>query len=107
MRNHTHAVAASVALLACLSRAAPGLAADAWTTRAPMPEARYGTMGVAVEGQLFVFGGYVSTGNDASTSVFVYNPASNTWSERAPMPVGRAAAAIASIAGKVYLVGGG
>jgi len=77
-----------------------------WEERAPMPvhrqELATGTLG----GKVYVLGGYNEVGNSTST-VEVYNPATNTWTfaRSLPFPVNHNAAAVAG--GRLYSFGAG
>src|SRR4029078_3381792 len=56
-----------------------------WTDAAPSPVARFEANNAAVNGKLYVFGGYDKTINAFKRSD-VYNPASNAWTQIADMP---------------------
>jgi N-acetylneuraminic acid mutarotase len=79
-----------------------------WTERAPMPTARGGIAGVAVEGQLYVFGG---EGNRARPDgvfpqVEAYDPATDTWRSLPPMGIPRHGIQAAAIGNRIYIPGG-
>jgi N-acetylneuraminic acid mutarotase len=73
-----------------------------WSTKAPMPTARHGAFAGAVNGIVYVIGGYNLSVNEA------YDPATNTWSVRAPMPTPRNGDAqhTAVVDGIIYAIGG-
>lgn len=83
-----------------------------WTTGAPAPTKRTEVAAAAVEGKIYVVGGFnkpsLKNALDyaVSRSVEVYDPESNTWSTTAPLPEGRHHAGIAALDGKLYVVGG-
>ena len=58
---------------------------DAWTQLASMSEVRHGHASAAVGGKLYVFGGYVDYGYDATggrlSTAEVYDPASDSWAQ--------------------------
>jgi N-acetylneuraminic acid mutarotase len=79
-------------------------AADAYRTLADMPEGRNHAGAAALDGQLYVSGGYLQT--TATRSLYRYDPSRNTWTTLADMPGGRAAHALIGFAGKLFAVGG-
>jgi hypothetical protein len=80
---------------------------NAWSTLADMPTARSKASAAAVNGKLYVIGGWSATGAPVA-SVDVFDPVAGTWSTLAGVtnPAPRAAAGTAVADGKVYLVGG-
>jgi type VII secretion-associated serine protease mycosin len=79
---------------------------DSWTTLAPMPSARMNMQAAAVDGVVYVPGGY-SLSSDANLAVHeAYDIASNTWTTRAPLPQPLSGANTATLGGKVFLFGG-
>lgn len=80
---------------------------DAWTARAPMPEALGGLQAANVGATIYVVGGYGS-GLAISSANHIYNALTNSWSTGAPIPNpgGIATAAEAAYNGKVYVIGG-
>lgn len=79
-------------------------AADAWTTKAPMPTARFSMAISTVNGKLYAFGGY--RGPAPYSAVEEYNPATNVWSLKADMTTPRTHLASAVLDGNIYLIGG-
>jgi N-acetylneuraminic acid mutarotase len=84
---------------------------DSWKQKANMPAARTMSAAVAHDGQIYVFGGAddyaVEPGSvQATSSLFVYDPASDTWTESADMPFERWFMSAGLVDGKVYLIGG-
>ena len=91
---------------------APAAELGAWTTGAPAPTKRTEVAVAAVEGKIYVVGGFnkPSLRNALdyaiSHSVEVYDPESNTWTTATPLPEGRHHAGIAVLNGKLYVIGG-
>ena len=80
--------------------------ANAWTTLASLPAARYhAAAAVGADGRVFVFGGYSSSGT-TSTAV-AYNPTTNTWATIRSLTTARTgAAAVTAPNGNIYVFGG-
>ena len=79
-------------------------ATDTWSTKANMPTSRDGPAAAAIDGKLYVVGGW--NGTDFTPALEVYDPATNTWSTKANMPTPRINPAAVAIDGKLYVVGG-
>ncbi|MGE4557366.1 MAG: S8 family serine peptidase [Desulfovibrionaceae bacterium] len=77
----------------------------AWAPRAESSYTHAGAAGVALDGELYLFGGQTSD-TQASAKAERYNPQSNTWITLADMPAPRAWGAAAVWNGKVYVLGG-
>jgi N-acetylneuraminic acid mutarotase len=77
---------------------------DLWTTLKPLPQPRSGYSLAAVEGKLYLFGGW--DGATYRSEVWQYNPDRDEWSERSPMPTPRAYAGAAVVEGQIYVIGG-
>jgi N-acetylneuraminic acid mutarotase len=77
-----------------------------WETRAPMPVARQELATGALNGKVYVIGGYDGLANSTAT-VEVYNPITDTWAFAHPIPfsVNHNSAAVAG--GKLYSFGAG
>ena len=75
-----------------------------WETRAAMPESRQELASAVLNGKLYVIGGY-ETGFRSTTTVQVYNPATDTWALAHPLPyvVNHNSAAVAG--GKLHSFG--
>jgi hypothetical protein len=69
-----------------------------------MPTPRSAGAAAAVNGVIYVAGGYTSTG--AVATVEAYFPATDTWSTVAPLPFKVWAASAAALNGTVYVMGG-
>lgn len=77
-----------------------------WTTKAPMPTARF-DLGVGViNGILYAVGGRTLSPREYLSTVEAYDPASNTWTVKAPMPTARDGFAVGEVNGILYAVGG-
>ncbi len=74
-----------------------------WTTVAPMTTPRWGSASGAINGVLYIAGGY--NGSHQFT-VDAYNPATNTWSAKTSLPGYHTSAASGVINGILYLAGG-
>jgi N-acetylneuraminic acid mutarotase len=83
-------------------------ATNAWTTGTAMPAARSGLAAVSVNGKIYAVGGtglnlYALVG---TTSLQIYDPATNTWGySGASMSTARAAVAAATVNAKIYAAG--
>jgi hypothetical protein len=80
-------------------------ATDTWTTKSPMPTARYSPLVGVVNGILYAAGGYNMSGVPIST-VEAYDPASDTWTTKASLPAARGATGGGVINGILYAAGG-
>src|SRR5512135_2553497 len=87
----------------------------AWSTRAPMPTARFASAAGVINGVLYVVGGTDAVpppdeGSAAShTANEAYDPVTDSWAAKAPFPEGPGGVVYAGagvIAGKLYIVGG-
>ena len=80
------------------------IAPGSWLTLAPMPSARQELATAALNGKVYVIGGYE---NSVSTDrVDVYDPATNTWASVQPIPLPQDHNSAAVAAGKLYSFGG-
>jgi len=79
--------------------------AGTWMVLAPLPAPRQEVAVAALEGRVFVIGGFGSSGEPVAT-VNVYDPAANQWETRAPLPAPTHHAAAAVAAGRLYVIGG-
>jgi N-acetylneuraminic acid mutarotase len=78
---------------------------NTWAPIADMPVAREKPGVAAVNGQLYVTGGWDFSGTPIAQTD-VYDPSTNTWSTVAPNPSPTAAPGVAVADGNIYLVGG-
>ena len=85
---------------------------NSWTTKAPMPTARYGLQALAVYGLIYAIGGYGFGPNSqdnnyaAVSTVEVYDPANDTWGSDYPMPTPRRTFSASVFDNKIYVFGG-
>ena len=68
------------------------VAADRWRSIAPLPAAVHHAGAAAIEGRVYVLGGFDDRG--AVDAVWAYDPAADAWQRRAPMPSNRGALAV-------------
>lgn len=80
---------------------------DTWTTLAPMPLNRGAVAVAAVDGKLYVAGGFSTCTSfcPQTGDLQVYDPVTNTWTIKAPMQARDDAEAV-GIGGKLYVLGG-
>lgn len=78
-------------------------AGDTWTKKADMPTARSYTSSSAVNGKIYVIGGYSDKG---LSTVEEYDPITDTWTTKADMPTARCGLATSAVNGKIYAIGG-
>ena len=75
-----------------------------WKKAAPFPEPDEELYGVAVNGKLYVIGGW---GEGKARGVnYEYDPATDIWTKKASMPKPAHHAALAAANGKIYACGG-
>ncbi len=83
--------------------------ADSWTKTTSLPEGRHHAGIAALDGALYVIGGFTksmfSVWKPVST-VYWYNPFSKKWKAMAPMPTARGALGVTTYAGELYAIGG-
>ena len=77
-------------------------ATDSWKTLAPMPTPQLSIQANAVNGKIYVIGGYI---NDTFASDLnqVYDPKSNSWSTQTPIPIGVCDYTSAVVGNKIYV----
>ena len=78
--------------------------ANAWEAVASMSTARQSLAAAAIDGKLYVMGGY--DGQNRLSSVERFDPVTNAWEAVAPMSTARFCPAAAAIDGKLYVMGG-
>jgi N-acetylneuraminic acid mutarotase len=80
---------------------------EKWITLAPLPQPQAESGAAAVDGRIYVIGGWGKGGSDQPfTLVQVYDVASNQWSEGTPLPEPVHHAGVAVVGGKIYVIGG-
>ena len=77
---------------------------NSWTLKAPAPTRRTDGVAGAINGIIYVAGGY--NGTVAVPTVEAYDPVSNTWSTKAPLPTPRLLSVGVVSGGKFYVIGG-
>jgi len=78
-------------------------AANRWTLKSPMSEAKY-NMAIAVfDDKIYIIGG--TRGDIAFDTIDVYDPLTDTWTTKTPMPFQRHIQYFAQLGDKVYLFG--
>jgi len=82
------------------------VATNTWTTKAPAPIAMQSPILRAVNGKLYLIGGYDSTIPLKYDATFEYDPTTDTWTQKASMPTAREDMASAVVDGKIYVFGG-
>ena len=100
-----HRIPSAIVTAAVVAFLAIDLAAQArWTKAAPFPEPDEELYGVAVNGKMYVLGGFGA--GKARGTVYEYDPATNAWTKKQPMarPVHHQAMVAAN--GKIYVFGG-
>jgi N-acetylneuraminic acid mutarotase len=81
------------------------LAPGTWTTLAPMPTARQEVAVAALDGRVYVIGGF-GAGAEPVAAVEAYDPVTDRWETRAPLPIPLHHAAPAVAAGRLVVLGG-
>ena len=83
-----------------------------WMTGAPVPTARTEVAVAALDGLIYVVGGFEQPSpwtiwqSSVSTKVEAYDPATNRWSSKPDLPVGLHHTSAAVLDGSLYVVGG-
>jgi DNA-binding CsgD family transcriptional regulator/N-acetylneuraminic acid mutarotase len=77
---------------------------DRWEERAALPAPRCAYALAALEGRLYLFGGW--DGHGYTADVFIYDPQTDVWNIGQPMGAGRGFAAAVSTGGKILVLGG-
>ena len=75
-----------------------------WERRASLPVALSAYALAAVDGRLYLFGGW--NGKQAVATIYSYDPETDTWQARTPLPSARAFTAAVALEGRIYLIGG-
>jgi N-acetylneuraminic acid mutarotase len=96
---------ATATRLPATAAATPAAERGAWAAVGPMPTPRSEVGGAALDGRIYVAGGFLANG-DTSPAVEVYEPARDGWRAAAPLPEPRNHLALATVGGKLYATGG-
>jgi N-acetylneuraminic acid mutarotase len=95
----------SIVWVLALGLASVSLASeDTWTTKSPMPTARYVLSSSVVDGKIYAIGG--GRGNTGIPTVEEYDPATDTWTRKGNMPMSNSAATTSAVNGRIYVIGG-
>lgn len=78
---------------------------DTWTTTAPVPVNLNHAAAAALDGKIYVVGGYLDD-KIPSNKLFIYDPTTDVWQEGKSMPTARAALTAQFIENILYAVGG-
>jgi N-acetylneuraminic acid mutarotase len=104
LERTTAVVAGMIASLVFVTTALAQMPASPWKKGAPFPEPDEELYGVAVNGKLYVIGGW-NDGKAAGVN-YEYNPVTDKWTKKQPMPKPAHHAALAAANGKIYVMGG-
>ena len=100
--------AATVAVIATIVVATATVTAQMptspWKKGAPFPEPDEELYGVALNGKMYVIGGWGD--GKARGANYEYDPATDRWTKKKPMPRPAHHAALAAANGKIYVMGG-
>jgi N-acetylneuraminic acid mutarotase len=77
-----------------------------WTSAAPCPVPRFEAMGVVLDGELWVMGGFLSTELNVTRRIDVYDPRTDSWRLGAELPGAETHAGVANVDNDFVLVGG-
>ena len=94
------AVIASLVATAALAQ----MPTSPWKKGAPFPQPDEELYGVALNGKMYVIGGWDD--GKAGGVNYEYNPATDKWTKKQPMPRPAHHAALAAANGKIYVMGG-
>jgi N-acetylneuraminic acid mutarotase len=94
-------------LAVCLGSAADFQAAESsWSSKAPLPTARFGLTTSVVDGKIYAMGGGYAPPGPYLSVVEVYDPTTDSWAKGITMPKERLGHAAAVVVGKIYVMGG-
>jgi hypothetical protein len=103
----TRLLSIGTVLAVCLGLPANIQAAESsWSTKSPLPTARFGLTTCVVDGKIYAMGGGDSPYARYLPGVEIYDPATDSWETGTPMPNERMGHAAAVVAGKIYVMGG-
>ncbi len=84
-------------------------AANAWSVTTPLPEGRHHAGIAALDGYVYVIGGFAKSGFTVwhpVNTVYRYNPGTQKWRELKPMPTARGALGVSAYQRRIYAIGG-
>jgi len=79
---------------------------DRWMAAGEIPQGVNHAGFVAVEGKLYIIGGFREASFSPTGAVRIYDPASREWRDGSPMPTPRGALAVAVLDGTIHAIGG-
>jgi len=79
---------------------------SSWMIGSSLPTARSEIAGAALDGRIYVIGGFDNSGSSRN-SVEVYDVIADKWTSGEPLPLPLDHTAVAPFDGKLYVVGGG
>lgn len=77
-----------------------------WESLPSMSMERVGPAAAALNGKIYVMGGFNRSTWSANTSVEIYDIATRTWTSGPPMPIGVSWAKAVTLENKIYVLGG-
>jgi len=98
------AMLALIASLVFAMAASAQMPTSPWKKGAPFPQPDEELYGVALNGKMYVIGGWDD--GKAGGVNYEYNPATDKWTKKQPMPRPAHHAALAAANGKIYVMGG-
>src|SRR4026209_2597259 len=98
------AIASVMASLVFATAALAQMTTSPWKKGAPFPQPDEELYGVALNGKMYVIGGWDE--RKAGGVNYEYNPATDKWTKKQPMPRSAHHAALAAANGKIYALGG-
>ena len=98
------AVAGVMAGLVFAAAALAQMPTSPWKKGAPFPQPDEELYGVALNGKMYVIGGWDD--GKAGGVNYEYNPATDKWTKKQPMPRAAHHAALAAANGRIYVMGG-
>ena len=98
------AILAVIASLVFATAALGQMPQNPWKKAAPFPEPDEELYGVAVNGKMYVIGGWDD--GKARGVTYEYDPATDKWAKKKSMPRPAHHAALATTNGKIYVLGG-
>jgi len=97
----------SLILVLALGLASVSLATEGiWTTKSPMPTARWELSTSVVDGRIYVIGGSPSYPFSAVFTMEVYEPATDSWTQKGDVPCASSTSFASVVDGKIYAFGG-
>lgn len=79
---------------------------SSWSTVRALPATRHHHAAVAMNGRVYVIGGYADLTFTPTNNVYEYNPTENIWTEGRSLQQPRGGHTAAAFAGKIYIFGG-